>query len=437
MPRMTQKDPSYRRHKQSGQAIVTVFDGLGGRRDHLLGPYGSPGSKAKYHRILAEWNTRGRALSIPADPRAETTVNELILAFWPHAEKHYRRPDGSPSNELNDFRLSLLPLKRLYGDTPVAQFGPLALKAVRQAMVEGSWLTDKEKAKRLKLGQKLQYCRGVVNQRVGRIRRMYRWGVENELVAPSVLQGLQAVRGLAKGRSSVRETEPIKPVPQAFVDATLPYMLPPVAAMVRIQLLTGMRPGEAVVMRAIDLDMAGKVWLYRPGSDQGPHGAHKTAYRGHGKIVAIGPKAQEIITPFLRPELTAFLFSPRDALADMRVEQRAKRKTKVQPSQQNRRKKSPKVKEWYTVKIYGQAIARAVEKADRAAHEADKSIPADHVIVPHWHPHQLRHNAATAIRKEFGLDVARAILGHRSPQITELYAELDVGRAVQVMEKLG
>jgi integrase len=55
----------------------------------------------------------------------------------------------------------------------------------------------------------------------------------------------------------------------------------------------------------------------------------------------------------------------------------------------------------------------------------------------HWHPHQLRHTAATKIRREFGLDVARVILGHRSPQITELYAELDIGRAAEVMARFG
>ena len=31
--------PSYRLHKQSGQAVVTLPDGLGGRRDVLLGPH--------------------------------------------------------------------------------------------------------------------------------------------------------------------------------------------------------------------------------------------------------------------------------------------------------------------------------------------------------------------------------------------------------------
>jgi hypothetical protein len=36
-----------------------------------------------------------------------------------------------------------------------------------------------------------------------------------------------------------------------------------------------------------------------------------------------------------------------------------------------------------------------------------------------------------------GLGGRRAVLGHRSPQTPEVYAELDAGRAAEVMEKLG
>ena len=35
------------------------------------------------------------------------------------------------------------------------------------------------------------------------------------------------------------------------------------------------------------------------------------------------------------------------------------------------------------------------------------------------------------------LDAARATLGHRSPAVTEVYAELDMGKAVEVAAKLG
>jgi integrase len=424
--------PSYRRHKQSGQAIVTLTDGLGGRRDVLLGKYGTRESRAEYARVIAEWEASGRRLLGPAVV-ADLTINELALGYWRHAEQHYRHPDGTPTNELNDTRLSLQPLKRLYGHTVTKDFGPLALKAIRQAMVEGSWLTEAEKEKRLKKGHKIRFSRGVVNQRIGRIRRMFKWAVENELVPSDVLHGLQAVRGLQRGRSAARETEPVKPVPETHVNATLPFLRPPVAAMVRLQLLTGMRPGEVVIMRAIDIDMTGKVWLYRPGSDRGPAGTHKTAWRGQKRIVPIGPRGQEIIRQYLKPDLYAYLFSPQEAVALLRAEQRRNRKTNVQPSQVNRRKRNPqrRPRGRYTTGSYAYAIKRACLKADSKARR-EGSPP-----IPHWHPHQLRHTKATEIRREAGLDAARAVLGHRSPQMTELYAELDMSRAAAVMERLG
>jgi len=54
-----------------------------------------------------------------------------------------------------------------------------------------------------------------------------------------------------------------------------------------------------------------------------------------------------------------------------------------------------------------------------------------------WHPHQLRHNAGTYLRKEFGIEIARIILGHRSPSMTEIYAELDDQKATEIMRKIG
>ena len=95
-----------------------------------------------------------------------------------------------------------------------------------------------------KYGTQQALARGVVNQRVGRIVRAFKWGVENELVPVAVLQGLKAVRGLAKGRSLARETEPVKPVPEAYVEAVLPFVRPPVQGMIQLQRLTGMRPAK-------------------------------------------------------------------------------------------------------------------------------------------------------------------------------------------------
>ncbi len=420
--------PAYRLHKQSGQAIVTLPDGLGGRRDFTLGEYGSPESRAEYARMLAEWEASARSLPPPATA-ADITINELIVRFWPHVEAHYRRPDGTPTSEQEDFKLSLRPLREMYGHTAAKQFGPLALKALRQKMIDSA------------------LCRGVSNQRIGRIRRLFKWAVAEELIPESVHRALLTVSGLQRGRSEAKETEPVKPVADAVVEATLPFLRPQVAAMVQLQRHTGMRPGEVVILRGIDLDTSGAVWFYRPGSDQGPHGKHKTAWRGHGKVIAIGPKAQEILKPWLRLNVMEYLFQPREAMAAFRAEQRRNRKSKIQPSQQHRHKAKPKKRpgERYTSRSYAQAIAKAVLAASKAKscepckelHPQDRCETCKPAAIPHWHPHQLRHSMATEIRRQHGLDAARAVLGHRSPKITEVYAEIDTNKAAEVMAQLG
>jgi integrase len=419
---MSKRTPSLCLHKGSGQAVVRI-DG----KDHYLGKYGTPESEAEYDRLIGEWLANGRCLP-KVGVKQGLSVNELILAYWRHAEQHYRRPDGDPSDELHCIRSAMRPLRALYGHTAADDFGPLALKAVRQKMVETKGPTGR------------LWSRRFVNASVGRIKAMFKWAAENELVPGPVYHALLTVRGLQRGRSGARETGPVKPVPEAFVDAVQPFVTPPVRAMIDLQLLTGMRPGEVVLLRAIDIDMTGKVWLYRPRE-------HKTAWRGHDRVIALGPRAQEIVRRHLKPNVEAYLFSPRDAMEAHRAERRRRRKTKVQPSQVSRRQARPKRQpgERYTVDSYRAAVQRGIEAANKAGLcDACKAPGVEELCaacrlrqVPQWHPHQLRHTKATEIRREAGLDAARAVLGHRSPAITEVYAELDVGRAAEVMEKLG
>jgi integrase len=424
--------PSYRRHKQSGQAVVTLTDPSGERRDVLLGKYGTSASRQEYARVLAEWETAGRCLPAKSTHAPDLCVSELILAFMRHAEQHYRRPDGTLTSEVAEYRLSLRPVKHLYCATPARDFGPLSLKAVRDLMVKG-WTHPKH-------GEQAPLSRGVVNQRIGRIRRVWKWGVENEQLPPPVLQGLQAVRGLQRGRTTARETEPVRPVANAVVEETLPYLTRHVAGLVRLLRLTGMRCGEACVMRACDIDTSGAVWLYRPNF-------HKTAHHGHRRIIALGPQAQAVVREFLTLDTQAFLFSPVRAQEERYAAMRSKRKTPVQPSQQCRKKRKARrlPGERYKTMAVGHAICKAIDRANtERACEACKLMPPVErcaecraKVIPHWHPHQLRHSKATEIRREYGLDVARVVLGHRSPQVTELYAEIDMAKAAAVMEKLG
>lgn len=252
--------PTYRLHKQSGQAVVTLYTATGERRDMLLGPHGSPESKAEYERVLAEYRT-SHAAAIPATRAAtagpDLTVAELLVRFLDHAERHYRKPDGTPTQELDGFCLTIRPLRQLYGHTRASDFGPLALKTLRDAWARQPVTTKIKqtdpatgKARWVEKVLRVGLARPLINQRVARVKRIFKWAASEELVPISVYQALTTVAGLQRGRTTAREPEPVGPVSAAHVDAVLPFLTAPVRAMVELQRLTGMRPGEARRMRA-------------------------------------------------------------------------------------------------------------------------------------------------------------------------------------------
>jgi integrase len=235
---------------------------------------------------------------------------------------------------------------------------------------------------------------------------------------------------LQRGRSGAKETDPVEPVSVAMVEATLAHANPVVRAMIQVQLLTGTRPGEIIIMQGIDLDMTGPVWIYRPCS-------HKTAWRGHQRVVAIGPKAQAVIKPFLKLNTEAYLFCPADACDDATWRERRK------PGER------------YTVDSYRKAVVRACDRAfplpewlTRREGESWKKWRArltehDRAEVQSWrtdhcwHPHQLRHTRATEIRRLYGLEAAQAILGHSELGTTQVYAETDLATAQRIMREIG
>jgi integrase len=240
--------PAYRLHKARNCAVVTVHG-----KNHYLGPYGSAASHEKYARLIAEWrqNSQPKSDDLLVVGHPDISINEMLLAYWRFAANYYAK-DGKPTKELACVRDAILPLRELYGLSPVREFGPKALKAVRQHMI----------------GKGL--ARSLINHRVSRIKRVFKWAVAEELVPPSIFHGLQAVSGLRFGRSEARETEPVRPVADGAVEAVLRYLTPTIAAMVRLQRLTGMRPGEVCIMRACDIDMTEDVWLYEPAGQPRP-----------------------------------------------------------------------------------------------------------------------------------------------------------------------
>jgi predicted phage terminase large subunit-like protein len=391
MPNTTSaRTPSYRKHKATGQAVVTI-DG----QDHYLGKYRSAASRAAYDRLILQWLAAGRQLE--AKPEG-MKITELVARFNRWAKGYYRHADGSPTGEVQALKYALRPLRHLYGDTLVKDFRAASLRAVRELMIRGYH--------HLKYGPQRTCCRTLANARTKRIRRMFKWAVANDHVPAFVIQehgqgpvslldALKSVEALKFGRTEARESKPVRPVARAVVEDTLPLLRPMQADMVRLMLESGMRPGELCAMRAVDIDMSGAVWLYRPSR-------HKTLHHGHERVIALGPRAQEIVRRHLTAKTLEYLFSPAKNMEERRQSMRANRNTKVQPSQQDRRKPHPRKKpgEAYTPVTWNRAITLAIKR-----HNAGKP-ESEH--LPHWHLHQLRHLRALEEPGSSGKDSAQA-----------------------------
>jgi hypothetical protein len=142
--------PAYRKHSQTGRAAVSTYRTDGSRTEIILpGRYGSEKSKQEYERLLCQLRANGGQL--PADAKKDITIAELVLKFMSHAETYYVDPvTKTATNEVIACQAALRPLCRLHADAPAAEFGPLALQSLRAAMVNGTWLTEEERSRRLK-----------------------------------------------------------------------------------------------------------------------------------------------------------------------------------------------------------------------------------------------------------------------------------------------
>jgi integrase len=181
------------------------------------------------------------------------------------------------------------------------------------------------------------------------------------------------------------------------------------------------RAEDAVIMRGCDLTMKGDVWEYRPAS-------HKNQWREessptHKRVVQVGPRCQEVVRPFLKADLQAYLFSPRESRAAYQAQRAAARKTKRTPSELRRKRKpsaSRAPASRYTVNSFQQAVRRGCRKAG----------------VPPWTVLEIRHTRATEVRQRYGLEGAAAALGDRV-EAAAIYAERNHQLAQRIAHEIG
>lgn len=362
--------PKYRKH--SSRDIG--FSEWQHRRIYFPGRYNSAESKAAYRAFI-----RDHGLAEPVQRPGNTTtitIATLGALYLDHAERHY--PAGTHS-EYAAVRIAVGRLLQAHASLPAKEFGPLKLKAFRDSLISPT------------------VARSYVNRQLAKVRRMFAWGVSEELIPAEVYHALMTVPGIEAHRTKAREPEKIKPVAWADVEATLGELHPIHQAMVRFQWLTGARSQSICLAKAKQFDTSATPWIWRP--------RHKTEYRGTELIVFVGIKAAAIIKPFM--ENRPYLFDPRDSRND------------------------PRYNDHYDSNSYRQAIERAIERVNEE--RAEKKLP----LIEEWTPHQIRHAHATTVRAKYGLEAAQVALGHESMDITQVYAEKNLELARKIASEIG
>jgi len=386
------RTPKYRHHKAKGLAVVTITG-----RDIYLGKHGSAASKQQYRKLVAEYLQRDGVS--PQNAQDEITVAEVMIAYLAHAKQYYRK-NGKQTREHGHAVEICRAIRKIYGKSLAKDFGPLALKTVRQTFVDDG------------------IARRHINKQTDRIKRMFKWAAAEELIASDIPQALSMVVGLRAGRTEAPERPPILPIEDAAIEATLEHLPNIVADIVRFQRATGCRPEEACSLRPCELDRSGDIWIYKPAS-------HKTQHHGKVRQIFVGPIAQAVLLRYLARDAKSFCFCPRDSEEKRRAAAESDRVTphRYGNSRGTNRVKKPKrmAGERYSTDSYRRSIHRACGKAG----------------IDRWSPNRLRHSMATQVRREFGLEESQIILGHASADVSQIYAERDLSKGLAVAAKIG
>ncbi len=402
------RTPKYCLHTTSGQARVTING-----RAYYLGQYDSAESWQKYHAKIAEWLASGCSktfgIIVPG-----ITILGLVEAYRPFAIQYFGTGINSEAKSTD---YSVVPLLELYGSSVAEEFGSTRFEAVRSKMIEMGW------------------SRGYINASMQRVKRVFKWGAEQGYFPSDVFARLRLISGLQFQRSKARECKPVKPVCENLVEQTLKNCSPIVADMVRVQLLCGCRPGEIVTLTPGMIDRSDSVWVANLV-------AHKTAYLGKERIIHFGQACQSILAKYMDRPNDCCLFSPAEAERLRRSKLGLDSLSTVRGWLDDERSSTDssgkrKVGSAYTRMSYTKSVKLACKKTFPIPKKATTAEAKAWKAKYWWSPLRVRHTAGTRFRKEFGIDVAAALLGHCRVETTQIYAEINYEKASEAMRRIG
>ena len=335
------------------------------------------------------------------------------LAYWRFAKGYYSK-DGKPTKELACMRKALRPLRELYGQYAGERFWPEGIEGGSAHMIKQGFAAEWS------------------TSRISRIKRMFKWAVAEELVPSAVFHGLQAVSWASlwqvwgpRNRADPTDRRPLCRHHPALRYASCGG--------------NDQAPATDAACGLGNLSSCGRP-TSTPAEKSGSTSRSTIRAAGGGieSKFPLGPEAQKILTPFLGRDPQAFIFSPLES-EKWRLEHRPpyhgkERKTKIYPSElrqreilkaarrKQRKPKRPKGNR-YDTNSYRRAIEYGFKQAKKAG-----------FVTPHWHPHQLRHNRGTEVRKKYGIEAAQVALGHAKADATEIYAEKNLEQARQIAQ---
>ncbi|MCR9294640.1 MAG: tyrosine-type recombinase/integrase [bacterium] len=383
--------PGYRRKTVKGidYARVTING-----REHLLGRFDSEESRKKYAQLIAEYLSSKRDPTFGVGPELSLTQVGIDYSKW-------SRKEYSGGGDWLNIKPIMKLVIDLCGHLPAKDFGAEQFIEIRDAIIAS---TDN--------------TRQTVNKKMKRVLHFTKWAVARGKIPPENLTAMQCVGHLKLGRTTLEEAPATEPVDPKLVEATQKFMTPVLRDMVWIQRLTGCRPGEVVRLTPSMIDRSSDPWVCELER-------HKRAYLGKRRVLYLGPRAQQILMPYLLRPHDKPLFSPAES-----EEQRlaSKEEARTTPASCGNRRGTNKTRrpkktpgDHYTTGTYARAIQYACKRGQ----------------LQHWCPNQLRHYRATEIRKEHGLEAAQVILGHSRADVTQIYAQRDDRLAMDVAQKYG
>jgi integrase len=409
MPKLTTSVPKYRKHRASGQAIVTING-----RDHYLGPHNSKASKVQYDQLVNQWlaSHRNPSFGLPQEQIDEPSLSDLMNAYRKWAIKYYRHPDGKPTGTADNIAPLMRRLRQWYGKLPLSEFTPLAFKDVIKRLInEGLSITT-------------------VNDYIARVKHMFRWGVSEELVGEPLQRRLDTVSSEHQGRSEAKPKRIIYAIADDIVEETIPRMPVIVQSMVQLQRLTGMRPAEVCQIRPCDITRKDDMWLYSPYQ-------HKTQHHGKTRTIVLGAKARELLKPFMDGEPELFCFNPRRSREIQLAKKSAARVVPLSCGNKPKKRRKLNGGPCYDVHSYRRAIHRACDLAFKPANKLAGDDLKKWQSAHRWSPNQLRHALAEQVQGIGDIEAVAAVLGHSKIDTSKIYAKHNLKLAIDTMRQIG